>query len=71
MVYPQYIQYRKLKFNLSLCEETQFVSSLVQIRLHYFPFNFVIVLAKASPFRSMAYSTVSLEPVDDVLRSVS
>ncbi len=37
----------------------------------YFPFIFVIVLAKASPFRSMAYSTVSFEPVEDVLKSVS
>ncbi len=37
----------------------------------YFPLNFVITLAKASPFRSMAYSTVSFEPVDEVCRSVS
>ena len=37
----------------------------------YLPFNFVIVLAKASPFLSMAYSTVSFVPVDDVLKSVS
>jgi hypothetical protein len=37
----------------------------------YFPFIFVIVLANASPFRSMAYSTVSFEPMDQVCRSVS
>ncbi len=37
----------------------------------YFPLALVIILAKASPFLSMAYSTVSFAPVEDVLRSVS
>jgi len=34
-------------------------------------FNLIIYLTKASPFLSMAYSTVSLAPVEEVLRSVS
>ena len=33
--------------------------------------SFTTYLAKASPFLSMAYSTVSLAPVEVVLRSVS
>jgi len=32
----------------------------------YFPLLFVITLAKASPFRSMAYSTVSFAPIEEV-----
>ena len=37
----------------------------------YLPFIFRTVLARASPLRSMAYSTVSSEPVEVVLRLVS